>query len=149
MAAVTFSYDVWAFRFPELAQSVPPGMGAALFAEAGLYLFPGDGSLVIDEGQRLIILNMIVAHIAQLRSQAGTGLVGRISGASEGSVSVSMAPTALPGSAEWFGLTNYGIMAWAALAPYRTAKYLPGPGAFRRPYAPGAVGVSPFGWRGF
>jgi hypothetical protein len=146
--AVVFDDQAWRFRYPELSDSVPAGMAQALFAEAGLYLFPGDGSLVTDEGQRLIILQMIVAHIAQLRSQVGTGLVGRITSASEGSVSVSVAPMSLPGSAEWFGLTAYGITAWGAMAQYRTARYVPGPGAFRR--SPGFPGVSPwFGGRGF
>lgn len=129
--AIVFDYQAWAFRYPEIAQSVPQGMAQALYAEAGLYLFPGDGSLVTDEGQRLLILNMIVAHIALLRTMTRNGLIGRVTSASEGSVSVSVAAMTVPGSAEWFALTGPGLSAWAALAPFRTARVILGPGGRR------------------
>lgn len=126
MATVTFDYQTWAFRYPELAAFTFPGMAAALFAEASLYVSPLDGSVVTDEDQRLLILNMLVAHLAALAG-ARAGTVGRTASATEGSVSVSFAPMALPGSAEWYGQTSYGLTAWQALAPYRTMRYVPGP----------------------
>jgi Protein of unknown function (DUF4054) len=142
MATVVFDYQTWLFHYPEFATSVPQGGGAALFAEAGLYLYPGDGSAVADEGQRLIILNAITAHLAALRQAAvnaaasgSSGLVGRVAGASEGSVSINMAPMTVPGSAEWWAQTPYGFTAWQMLAPYRTMRYVPGPGV-RRPVYP-------------
>jgi hypothetical protein len=136
MAVAAFDYQAWQFRFPELAPSVPQGMASAYFAEAGLYLDNSDASVVSDVGQRGLILNMIVAHLALLNAalngQPVSTLAGRITGASEGSVSVTLASSALPNTAEWWAQTRPGLSAWQALAPYRTMRYLPGPGALRR-----------------
>jgi hypothetical protein len=130
---VVFSYSQWQFRYPELAAFVPAGMAAAYFAEAGLYVDNSPCGIVTDLGRRALILNMLVAHLAALNAplngQPSSPLVGRISNASEGSVSVATALT-VPGSAEWFATTKYGLAAWQALAPYRTARYVPGPGAW-------------------
>ena len=149
MAAAVFEYGAWAARYPELALNVPPGLGAALFAEAGLYVAPGEGSVVPDVNARTAILYMLVAHLAAMAAfraaSASTGLVGRVASASEGSVSVTMAPMALPGGAEWYGQTEYGFGAWTALAQYRTMRYVPGPLARRKV---GAYGAFPF-VRGF
>ena len=129
---VVFDYSAWQFRYPQLAIYVPAGMAAEFFAEAGLYLPNTPCSVVCDLGQRALILGMIVAHLALLNvsvdGQPVSTLVGRISNASEGSVSVATALT-VPGSAEWFAQTRPGFSAWQAMAPYRTARYFPGPGA--------------------
>ena len=142
----TFDWQQWQFRYPELAPWVPAGMAGAFFAEAGLYLDNTACSPVSDVGQRSLILGMIVAHLALLNAalngQPVSTLVGRIGGASEGSVSVTLAAMALPGSAEWWGQTRPGLSAWQALAPYRTARYIPGPGSFRR-FGPGGFGGFP------
>ena len=73
---------------------------------------------------------MITAHIASilapLNGQPSNPLVGRISNASEGSVSVQTDMPTNPNAA-WWNQTKYGALAWAALAPYRTMTYLPNP----------------------
>jgi hypothetical protein len=73
-----------------------------------------------------------MAHIAKLNAPIGgdppSGLVGRISNASEGSVSVGVAYPEVAG-AEWFNQTRYGAMFWQATKQYRMAQYFPGPGA--------------------
>ena len=68
-------------------------------------------------------------------------LVGRITSATEGSVSVSTQFDVPPGSAQWFAQTLYGAEFWTATAAYRTMRYLPSPARNMDPYAP-------LGWRG-
>jgi hypothetical protein len=52
---------------------------------------------------------------------------GRISSASEGSVSAAFDMNVPPGSAQWWAQTKYGSDYWLAMAPYRTMQYRPGP----------------------
>lgn len=132
-----FCWPIWAARYPELVTAatnpVSEFMAAGDWQEAGLYLANCCTSLVWPLTKRAIILGMIAAHIAALRMRAANsgdptgGVVGRISTASEGSVSVSTELALLPGSAAWWATTNYGLSAWQALAPYRTAMYIAGP----------------------
>ena len=140
MGIVAFNYDAWVARYPELAGSVSPQLAAAYFAEAELYCDNTPGSIVSDETRRSLFLNMLVSHIAQLNApingQSSQTLVGRITSASEGSVSVSVENTSLPGSAQWYQQTKYGAAYWAATAPYRTAKYVPGPQRIMDPFRP-------------
>lgn len=143
-AIATFNYPTWAARFPELSGSVAEPLADMYWSEATLVLDPSACSRVRDVGQRTLILNLLTAHIAKLNAPIGgedaSDLVGRISNASEGSVSVATELN-VPGSAAWFSQTRYGLQAWQALAPYRTAAYVPGPGAFYRR----AVSGFPFG----
>lgn len=126
---MTVSFDLAAFRvrYPEFA-SVSDAQLNAFWGEACLYLDPSDASLVADPAQRSLLLNMLVAHIAALSKGAdgSAGIVGRINSATEGSVSVGTDSLALPGTAAWYTQTRYGLQYWAATAPYRTWRYVPG-----------------------
>ena len=131
--SASFDYDLWSARYPELAgppgspPAVPPTLAASYFAEATLYFDNTGAGHVQDAGQQLALLNMLVAHIAALNAplngQASSPLVGRISSASEGSVSVST-DLQVPGTAAWFAQTKYGLAFWAATAQYRTMRYI-------------------------
>lgn len=128
---VDFDFAGWVTRFPAFG-SVSQPLAAQYFADAGLFLNNSPGSPVADLTARGRILNLIAAHIATLAARdaamgAGGGLVGRISSASEGSVSVSATIDAQQGTAAWWWLqTTYGALAWQAMAPYRTMRYRPG-----------------------
>lgn len=142
MAVAVFDYGVWALRFPDLAASVSIPLANSYFGEAGLYLDNTDCSPVGDVNARLAILNLIVAHIAQINlpaSAGGSGLVGPIESATEGSVTVKVKLPDSRGLAWWFTQTPFGAAVWAALAPYRTAHYVPGPQPI----------FGPFGYTGF
>ena len=124
---VTFDYSTWALRYASLAATVSQPLAQAYFDEACLYVNNTPGSLVKELPTRALILNMIVAHIAALNARNATaGLVGRISSATEGSVTVQTQFDAPAGSAQWWVQTPYGAAAWQALAPYRTMRYRPG-----------------------
>jgi hypothetical protein len=59
--------------------------------------------------------------------------VGRISSATQGSVTVQTELNVLPGQASWYSQTKYGLDFWQATAGYRLARYKPGqlqPGGF-------------------
>jgi hypothetical protein len=129
MGVVVFDLTVFRARYAEFA-SVPDAVINAYFAEATMYLNNTENSRVSDVGQRGVLLNMLTAHITALNSgvngNAASELVGRISSASQGSVSVStdMGPTSE--SSAWYMQTKYGAAYWQATAPYRTAMYVPG-----------------------
>lgn len=150
---VVFDFSSWAARYPELA-SPSTGVGSGLadlyFLEAQLYLDNSLASPVPDVTIRGLLLNMLTAHIAALNAplsgQPASTLVGRISNASEGSVSVATEMN-LPGSAAWFAQTKYGVAFWQATANLRTARYIPGAGVRPRQGAYGPFS-GPFGYRG-
>lgn len=129
MAIATFDYSAWSARYPDLAANVPESLASLYFSEAGLYLDNSDCSPVQDIGQRTMLLYMLVAHIAYLNLPEtsggnGGGMVGRVSSASRGSVSVGSEMPSQPGSAAWFNQTQYGASFWQATAWLRTARYV-------------------------
>lgn len=141
MTVAAFSYATWAARYPSLASSVDENLAGLYFGEASLYCANDDTAIVpcdaVTYQPRLMLLNMLVAHLAALNLPAdrgGSGLVGRVSSASQGSVSVSadMGPT--PGTAAWFMQTQPGASYWQATAQYRTFRPVIAPRApgFRR-----------------
>lgn len=131
MAIVAFDPARFKARYPEFS-TVDDMVLGDYFVEATLYLNNTDTSRVQDVAQRALLLNMLVAHIGALNGSGVNGagaspLVGRISSATEGSVSVSTefaAPTS--GTQAWFFQTKYGTSWWAATARYRQAVYIPG-----------------------
>lgn len=131
MGIVAFDPVRFKARYPEFS-TVSDLVLEDYFVEATLYLNNTDTSRVQDVAQRALLLNMIVAHVAALNSgvngAAASSLVGRMSSATEGSVSVSTEFAApANGTEAWFYQTKYGVAYWAATARYRTAVYIPGP----------------------
>jgi uncharacterized protein DUF4054 len=129
---VTFDYGKWAARYPELASSVGEPLAQAYFDNDVPVLFDNSPtSPVQDLTKRAALLNMIVAHVAALNAplggQAATPLVGRISSATEGSVTVQaeMAPPS-ERNAYWMQ-TKYGAAFWQATASLRLFQHVPAP----------------------
>ena len=129
---VVFDYTAWNARYPEFAGTVANQAAAQpFFNEACLYLDNTGSSPITDDsvgGQRSLILNMITAHIAYMAvgvtaGASGSQLVGRISDAAEGSVSVRTDNQYPQGSPQWYQQTRYGSAAWAAMAPFRMFNY--------------------------
>lgn len=137
MAVVVFDIDAFRARYPEFS-SVSDDLLKAYFAEATVYLNNTDLSPVTDVNQRAVFLNMLVAHLAAINNgvggQAATGLVGRVTSASEGSVSVSVDAGPSSASSWWYMQTPYGAAYWQATAAYRTIRYLPGASPSMYPY---------------
>lgn len=125
-AVAAFNYQSWTARYPEFDTITDP-VATAYFAEATIYHANDGSGPVADAGQQLVLLNMLTAHVAALNlppsgQTQSPPLVGRISDASEGSVSVSVQNDYPPGTVQWYQQTKYGSAYWAATAKYRTAQ---------------------------
>jgi hypothetical protein len=133
-AVATFDYDAWLALYPEFS-NVTEDQADLSFDLATLFLRNDGTGPVCAVSAQLSLLNMLTAHIAFIgygdsKSGGATGLVGRISGATEGSVSVQTENQYPPGSAQWFQQTKYGAMFWQATAAFRTFRYRIGPGVY-------------------
>ncbi len=135
MAAVTFNYCSWVARYPEFT-GVDEDVAGLYFAEAGLYCANEPSNPAFAFGVLPALLNMLTAHIAWLNSPRGranepksdggqiaSALVGRISTATEGSVTVQTDNQYEPGTPQWFQSTKYGAAFWAATTQFRTMRY--------------------------
>ena len=128
--SVSFSYADWSALFPDFATTVSEAQADALFLMAtGLHANDGTGP-VKTYPQQLNLMNLLVAHLAQLMygslSQPVSPLVGRVSDATEGSVSVSTENLYPPGTAQWWQQTRWGSMYWAFTQQYRNFRYARG-----------------------
>ena len=141
MPVVVFDPFAFKIRYPEF-NNVPNNRLGMFFQEATLYLSNAPNSPVQCLSRRTTLLNMLTAHVAFLAGALSpTGQpapVGRVSDATEGSVSVSLNYTeATPGSGPWFNQTQYGASFWQATTNLRGFKYIPFLGnalGFRRIY---------------
>ena len=129
MPAVVFDPAAFKARYPEFAAVANPTL-AACFDEAGLYLSNTDNSPVQNLTRRATLLNMLTAHVAYIGGLlSADGMprpVGRVSQASEGSVSAAfegVPPT--PGSGAWFQQSQYGAAFWQATSGLRGMRYIP------------------------
>ena len=99
----------------------------SFFYEAELLFNNTSKSCVKDLKKRKVLLYMIVAHLATLfqKALAGNGLVGRLSSASEGSVSISSEySVSQVGGEKWWSQTPWGADYWTLSAPYRVLNYV-------------------------
>ena len=150
-----FVFADWAALYPELVAptETPPGTGTTTAAQAandfvlaGLYLNNTPCSVVQNISVRTMLLYMLTAHIAALAARQaaepdGNAIVGRISDATQGSVSVSADVGTTNNNQAWFYQTQYGMSFWQATAAFRAGgRYKPG----RVPY----LGVSRVGYGG-
>jgi hypothetical protein len=142
---VVFDGPTWRTLYPEFV-NVPDAMGQNYFNRA---CFLCDNSafnpVVCITGNPAMLdtlLYLLTSHIAWMNAPrgadglpAGSGappaqIVGRISSASEGSVSVSAdmgdANAGSPSQA-WYEQSRYGAEYWAMTAGMRTGRYVPGP----------------------
>ncbi|MVW80181.1 DUF4054 domain-containing protein [Bordetella sp. 02P26C-1] len=129
MAIVTFSPVDFRAAYPGFATLSDAQLNNA-FLLSTLYLRNTDSSPVSDVTIRATLLNLLTAHIAALNyGENGAppkDLAGRVSSASQGSVSVTLDPLPSSPGIGWFYQTRYGAQYWEATAPYRVARYVPG-----------------------
>lgn len=125
MAVVIFDPAAFKLAYPQFA-AVSDAALTNYFNLATLYLSNTDCSIVQDIPKRTTLLWLLTAHIAYLsgalNADGSPGLVGRISSATEGSVSVS---AEMPGSpnAAWFNQTAWGAMFWQSTLSLRSFRY--------------------------
>lgn len=136
---VTFNPTAWKSAFGQFSYLTDAQAQTYFDLATGICRNDGGGPVCTATIQTAL-LNMLTAHLAQLFAPSPTGqqpsptIVGRISSASEGSVSVSTENQYPPGSAQWYQQTQYGSTFWIMSAPYRTAHYIPGPVRISDPF---------------
>jgi len=132
MTIVAFDPVQFKARYPEFA-AVSNVLLSSCFTEAGLYLSNTDASPVQSIPRRTLYLNMLTAHIAfmggALSADGQPRPVGRVSQASEGSVSASF-DYGTPGTQAWFVQTQYGASFWQATSSLRSFRYIARPTQF-------------------
>lgn len=144
---VEFVPGTFKAAFPEFA-SIADAALTMNFDFATLQLTNSCGSRVCDAVLREKLLNLLTAHITQLRNgangQPAGGLVGMVDKATEGSVSVSATMGTIVYGQAYYLQTQWGAMYWQATARYRTFQYVPAPVVCADLANPGFFG----GWPG-
>lgn len=130
MAIVVLDIAKFRAMFPEFSNVTDIAL-QFLFDQATDYLNNTEYSLVIDVTKRERLLYLLMAHLAYVRygdanGNGGSGLVGRLSSASEGSVSVSSDAGQIEFRYMWYTQSPYGMDFWQATKVYRMANYYPG-----------------------
>jgi Protein of unknown function (DUF4054) len=137
---ITFDYQDWVSMFPEL-KGVPEAaaMNNYWVRAQGICANSLSNPLAgLPAGTLKLGLYLLTAHIAALNSPIGgqpsSTLVGRISNATQGSVTVAAEwdGSGTPGES-WFTQTKYGAEYWTLSARTRTAYYIARP--TRVPYS--------------
>lgn len=128
---VSFNYSTWVALFPQFAY-LSQAQATQYFNLATQYVRNDGGGPVCTAAQQSALLNLVTAHLAQIFAPTAAGgappnIVGRISSASEGSVSVSTENQYPPGTAQWWQQTPAGSAAWEMMKPYRTMRMIVGP----------------------
>jgi hypothetical protein len=86
-------------------------------------------SVVQDAPTRQTLLYLITAHVTALlngvNGEMPQGVVGRVSGATEGAVSVQTDFKTQSEAAAFYSQTQWGALYWKASAQFRAAKYIP------------------------
>ncbi|AMM14239.1 hypothetical protein AX768_09170 [Burkholderia sp. PAMC 28687] len=112
--------------------AVPTGTLGMYFTMAESFLDNTPCSIVQDLDKRTTLLYLITAHIAFLFGRAGSGdgssaaIVGQMTSAGEGSVSIGFAASASRSAAFWMQ-SMYGAMYWQMILPFRSFHYFPAP----------------------
>jgi len=131
-AIATFVYADFIAQYTAFATAPPEPVLQGFFDIAGELYLRNDGTgRIRSVSAQTMLLYMLTAHLAQLTYGADgaspSGLVGRISSATQGSVTVATDYPSTPNSA-WFVQTPYGASFWQAVSAYRSvAAYRPGP----------------------
>lgn len=137
---VVFNYAKWALMFPELAASVGSDQAQGYFQIAQQYVDNTQSTIIPNLAPAFLLttfLNLMTSHVAALFAPSvnpangqinpSSPLVGRISSATEGSVTVQTDNQYPPGTVQWYQQTKYGAAYWAGSAQFRTMMYVPGP----------------------
>jgi hypothetical protein len=161
MNPVVFDFPTWIGIFPEFS-NLNTALGNAYFIRAtGGIVDNSPTSRLLQDGNLSYLVYLATSHVAWLNcpkdasgnpSASGmpaSPLVGHISDATEGSVSVSLdwpLDASSDSMEKYLTQTKYGAEYWAVTAQYRTAQAIVRPtivfgGRFR-----GVVGARPWPW---
>lgn len=142
---VPFVITDWRVGYPEFVKVADPQIEIAEGIAEAIHANDGSGPVASANVQKQALW-AITAHVAFLNYGYGVGssapantIVGRISSATEGSVSVTTENNYPAGTPQWFQQTKYGSTYFMMMAPYRTMRYFARPqvvvdGAYPAPF---------------
>lgn len=124
---VEFDPEAFKAAYPQFASVADPLL-TSYFDLATMIVNNTCRSPVSDAKKRERLLNLLVAHIATLFMPAASGgsggVVGRVSSATEGSVSIDAEyASEVSKSMAWFIQTPWGALFWQLTLPYRSFRY--------------------------
>lgn len=130
MSVVVFDPTAFRTAYPEFV-GVSDARATDMFTIcAASFLDNTNNSPVMDLDYRTNLFYMLIAHMLLLLGTSDTPTLnnappGRLSSATEGTVSSQFEYLIAPGSsmAAWFTQTKYGAMYWMATARFRSARY--------------------------
>lgn len=138
-----FVFDPVLFKaiYPQFS-SMPDDLLMYFFEKAESTLLDNTESACVPLKERKILFYLLVAHFAELQDRINEGngsMVGNITSASEGSVSIGVqALQSNSATGSWLNQTPYGAEYWVLTAKYRQMLYI----AENAP-----MPVNRFGWR--
>ena len=122
-SVVVFDAIEFLALYPQFNNVFTPEQLTQFFNVACLLCDNTGNSKITDLAERKTLLYMLVCHIATLQ-QRGTGMVGLLTSATEGKVSVGL--QAYTNNPNWYSQTQCGSMYWLATAKYRVGmRYVP------------------------
>ena len=125
MGIVLFDAAAFRMRYPEMDQAAD-GQMEMWFTQAESIVNNTECSIVTNLKEREMLLMLLMRHFAALDERAAqSGLVGRISSATEGSVSVGAAMGGVSGNAARYMQTPWGASYWQLTTKYRRFRYVP------------------------
>ena len=125
MGIVLFDAAAFRMRYPEMDQAAD-GQMEMWFTQAESIVNNTECSIVTNLKEREMLLMLLMRHFSALDERAAQGgLVGRISSATEGSVSVGADMGDVSGNAAWYIQTPWGASYWQITAKYRRFRYVP------------------------
>lgn len=127
---VVFEPALFSQQFPQFATVGAPALQFN-FQRAALQLNNSCGSRVTNASERELLLLLLTAHVTALTNgvngQPPAGIVGHVSHAQQGSVSVSASVGTMAYGQAYYMQTQWGAEYWQATAKYRTMRYIPAP----------------------
>ena len=124
-----FVFDLVLFKqiYPQF-QTLSDELLTYFFEKAETTLLDNSETACIPLKERKFLFYLLVAHMAQLQDRINEGnssLVGSITSASEGSVSIGVnALQSTSATGAWLNQTPYGAEYWVLTARYRTGLYV-------------------------
>ncbi len=130
--AINYPFSTWIAVYPQFTSTVSQAQFDGLVFPVATQNHANDGSgPVTTSDAQTVLLGLMCSHVAQLlfgsSTQPLSALVGRISNATEGGVTVAAEMPAAPNAIQaWLNQTQYGATYWVATKPYRTMRYIRG-----------------------
>jgi len=128
-AIAIFNYEIWQAQFRKFT-AVSQVQAQGYWNEACLIHNNTGNGPVTDPTQQQTLLNLLTAHIAFLDvghdgnpSTPSQGMPGRVSSASQGSVSLSTEFSGTGKNEAYYAQSTYGIRYWRAMRPFWTFRY--------------------------